>query len=59
MASQTGQEIITIYILSNISRSKGNQIMKIGQLKEYNMTNNFLVKSYKKRDGEISSRPFY
>ena len=59
MASQTRQEIITIYILSNISRSKGNQIMKIGQLKEYNMTNNFLVKSYKKCDEEISSRPFY
>ena len=38
MTSQTGPEIITIHILPNISRSKGNQIMKFGQLKEYNMT---------------------
>ena len=30
--SQTGQQIITIYILSNILRSKGNLAMKYGQL---------------------------
>ena len=59
MTSQAGEEIITIHILSNISRSKGSQIMKFGQLKEYNMANNFLVKSYKKCEGEISSRPFH
>ena len=32
MTSQTGQQIITIQILPNISRSKGNQTMKFGQL---------------------------
>ena len=59
MTSQTEHEIITIHILSNISRSKGNQIMKFGQLKEYNMTSIFLEKSYKKCDGETSPRAFY
>ena len=29
---QTGQQIITIHILPNISRSKGNQTLKFGQL---------------------------
>ena len=29
---QTGQQIITIHILPNISRSKGNQTFKFGQL---------------------------
>ena len=40
-----GQEIIATHILPNISRSKGNQIMKFGQLIEYNMTSIFLEKS--------------
>ena len=40
--SQTGQQIITIHILFNISACKGNQIMKVGQLMEYNMINVFL-----------------
>ena len=31
MASQTGQQIISL----NISRSKSNQAMKLGQLKRY------------------------
>ena len=47
--------ILTIYgiedwttnkILPNISRSKGNQIMKFSQIIEYNMKNNFLEKSW-------------
>ena len=40
MTSKTGQ-IITTHILSNLSRSKGNQTMKFGQLIEYNMRNIF------------------
>ena len=32
MTSQTGPQIITIHILSNISRSKDNKAMKFGQL---------------------------
>ena len=40
MMSQTGQQIITvIQILLNISRSKGSQVMKFGQLKQYKMIN--------------------
>ena len=46
MTSQTGKSIITIHILPNISRSKGNQTMKLRQLIEYNMRNIFLEKSY-------------
>ena len=30
MTSQSGQQTITIHILPNISRSKGNQAMKFG-----------------------------
>ena len=33
-------------MLPNISRSKGNQTMKFGQLIKYNMRNVFLKKSY-------------
>ena len=42
MTSQTGQQITTIHLLPNISRSKGNQAMKFGQLIEYNVRNIFL-----------------
>ena len=44
MTSQTGQQIITIHILPKISRSKGNQTMKFGQLTEYNTRNIFIEK---------------
>ena len=36
MTSQPGQQAITINILPNISRSKGNQTMNFGRLIEYN-----------------------
>ena len=39
-----------------ISRSKGNQSMKSGQLIEYNMENILTEKSYTKCVGETSSR---
>ena len=58
MTSQTGQQIITMPILSNISRSKGNQSMKFGQLIEHNMGKILLEKSCKNRKGETSPRPF-
>ena len=35
MTSQTGQQIMAVHILPNISRSKGNQKMKFCQLMEY------------------------
>ena len=36
MTPQPGQQTIEIHILSNISRSNDNQIIKYGQLIEYN-----------------------
>ena len=45
-------------MLPNISRSKGNQTMKFGQLVDYNMRNNFPEKSYSNCGGETSPRPF-
>ena len=42
MTSQPGQQTIAIHLLTNISRSKGNQAMKLGQLIECNTKNIFL-----------------
>ena len=58
MTSQRGEQTIVIHILPNISRSKGNQTMKFGQLIECNMRNIFLEKSYTKCREETSPRPF-
>ena len=58
MTSQHGRKIIPIHILLNISRSKGNQTMRFGQLIEYNMKNIFLEKSCTKYGGETIPRPF-
>ena len=57
MTSQPGKQAIT-HILSNISRSKGNQTMKFGRLIEYNMRKIFLEKSHSKWGGETIPRPF-
>ena len=48
MMSQTGTKTIAVHILPDISRSKGNQTMKLGQLIEDNMRNIFLQKSCRK-----------
>ena len=58
MISQTGKQTSAIPILLDITRNKGNQRMKFGQLIEYNMINIFLEKSCKKCGGERSPRPF-
>ena len=58
MTPQRGQQAIVIYILSNISRSKGSQTMKCGQLIECHTRNIFLEKSFTRYDGETSPRPF-
>ena len=60
MRSQPEQEAITIHILTNISRSKGNQAMILGQQIESNMRNIFFdfEKSCTKCDGETTLRPF-
>ena len=59
MMSSTEKRMITIYILSNISRSKGNHVMKFGKLRKYKIRYNFLEKSSTKYDGETSTRPFF
>ena len=58
MMSQPSQLTIAIHILTNISRSKGNQTMKFDQLVEYNMKSIFLKKSYVKCGGESVPSPF-
>ena len=58
MASQPGKQVIVIYIMLNISRSKVIQTKKSGQLVEYTMRKIFLEKSYKKYGGETIPRPF-
>ena len=37
MASLIGTQTITINIFPDISKSKGNQTIKLGQLSEYNL----------------------
>ena len=59
MTSQPGQETLTIQILPNISRSKGNQGMKFGQVIEYNKRNIFPQISCRKWVKETSSRPLF
>ena len=42
MTLQPGQQAIVMHIFPNISQSKGNQTMKLGQLIEYNVTSIFV-----------------
>ena len=58
MTSQSGKQTIAIHILPNMSRSKGNQTMKFGQLIEYKMRSIFLEKSYTNRWVKTIPRPF-
>ena len=45
MTLQPEKHTIATHLLPNVSRSKGNQTMKFGQLIEYNMKDIFLGKS--------------
>ena len=45
-------------MLNNISRNKDNQVMKFGQLIEYNTGNIFVKKSYPKCGEETILGPF-
>ena len=56
--SQPGEQTIAIHILPNISKSKGSQAMKFGQLIEYNMRNIFVEKLYRKCGEENIPRLF-
>ena len=57
MTSQPGKQTITIHMLTNISRSKGNQTMQFNQLLEYNKNNVVHKKSYMKCSGDTIRRP--
>ena len=59
ITSQPGLQTIAIHILSNISQSKGNQTMKLGQLIQYSRGNIFLQKLFRKWGRETSSRPLF
>ena len=56
MMSQLGKKTISIHILPNISRTKGNQTIKFGQLRKCNTRNIFVEKSYAKCGGKIVPR---
>ena len=58
MTSQPGLQTTAIQIMANISKSKGNQSMKFGQLIEYNKRNIFFQKLCRKWGKETSCRPF-
>ena len=49
MTSQPGKQAIAIAILTNISRSKGNQAMKFGQSTECKTRSIFEKKKKKKK----------
>ena len=57
MTSQSGKETIAIHILTNISRSEGNQVMKFSQLIENNLSNIFLEKSCPNNVDKTIPRP--
>ena len=59
MTPQPVQQTIAIHMMSNISRSKGDQAMKFGQLIEYTKRNSFVKKSYAKCAEETTPRPLF
>ena len=56
--SKSDKQTITVRILPNISRSKNNDTIKVGQLREYDMRDIFLEKSYKNVVLTLFSDPF-
>ena len=52
-------ETITIHVLVNITKSKGNQAMKFGQLIKYSLRFFFLEESDAKCGGEAIPRSFW
>ena len=58
ITSKPVRQTITIHIIPNISRNKGNQTMKFGQFIYYNIRNIFLEKQYTKCCGKTILRCF-
>ena len=48
MTLQTGQQVILTHMLPSVSRGKGNQTLKFGQIIKYIMRNIFLLQSCRK-----------
>ena len=59
MTSSTGKQIITIHLLSYISRSKDNQTMKFNQLIEWNKAGIFLKNHVENEAERLQSWPWY
>ena len=57
MTPQPGTQSLVVHTLSNISKSKGNQTLKSGQLIEYKMKHNSW-KIMSNCGGETFPRPF-
>ena len=53
MTSQTGQQIIAIHTLPEISRAKGNQALKFGQSRKYSVRNIFIQKVCRNELGRL------
>ena len=57
MTLQPLKQKMAIHVLPDISRSKGNQTIRFGQLIKYKTRNNFLEKWYPKCSGETTLFP--
>ena len=56
--SQPWKQTVAMHILLNISRNKGNETMKFGQLIQHNMIIFFFEKSYTKCHRKTILDPF-
>ena len=59
MTSQSGYQTIAIHKLPDISRSKSNQTMKIGQVIEHNNKNIFFKNHTENEAGRLLYRPIF
>ena len=59
MTSNIGKQIITIHTFPNISRSKDNQEMKLGQLINFNMDSFFFKSHTKNEAGRLAADIFF
>ena len=58
MTSQPGKQTIAIHMFPNISRSKGNQTMRFGQLIEFNVRKIFLKNHAQNMMEKLALDPF-
>ena len=58
MTSQPEKQALAIHTVPNISRSKGNQTLKFGQLIEHNIRINFLENHTQNMVAKLFPEPF-